>query len=287
MRPLKNLTESLGTVFLLHAATAGLPPAVVIQQAVVAAAQAAPTTTATQPAASPAAQLPPATAVQVERGQRVFASQCGFCHGRDAMGGETGPDLTRSTLVRDDSSGNKIRQVVREGRVDKGMPALHVSDTDLTAAIAYIKSQRDKAELPGARRSVEDADLETGDAEAGRLYFNGPGRCARCHSPTGDFAGLTKRTSGLDLLRRMLYPKDGRGATVAVTLASGEKIEGALAYRDEFTIALTDASGRYRSWPTGQVKFTVNNPLEAHAEQLGHYSDEDMHNVLAYLRTLR
>ena len=85
----------------------------------------------------------------------------------------------------------------------------------------------------------------------------------------------------------MLYPANGKGATVGVTLPSGEKISGALAYRDEFTIALTDASDRYRSWPAQQVTFTVNDPLDAHAEQLGKYSDEDMHDVLAYLQTLR
>lgn len=257
---LQNLTESLGLVVLLHL--------IFMLHAA-------------------AAQPPPATAAQAQRGQTVFASQCGFCHGRDAMGGETGPDLTKSALVRDDSSGDKIRQVVREGRVDKGMPALHLSDADLTAAIAYIKSQRLKAELPGARRSVADADLETGDANAGREYFNGAGGCVRCHSPTGDLAGLAGRATGLNLLRRMLYPTGGRGATVGVTQASGERVEGALAYSDEFTIALIDPSGRYRSWPKSQVKFTVNNPLEAHAEQLGRYSDEDMHNVLAFLRTLR
>ena len=70
-------------------------------------------------------------------------------------------------------------------------------------------------------------------------------------------------------------------------LPSGELVAGALAYRDEFTIALTDAEGRYRSWPAGQVTFTVDNPLEAHADQLGRYTDDDMHNVLAYLQTLR
>ena len=273
---LKNLAESLGLVVFLHAAADGRATAAVQQ----------PATGATQQQARASAQTP-ATAVQLERGQTVFASQCGFCHGRDAMGGETGPDLTRSTLVRDDSSGDKIRQVVREGRVDKGMPSLHLSESDLTAAVAYIKSQKAKAELPGARRSVDDADLQTGDVEAGRQYFNGAGRCARCHSPTGDFSGLAKRVTGLDLLKRMLYPSNGHGATVTVTMPSGETVEGALAYRDEFTIALTDASGRYRSWPATQVKFTVNDPLEAHVDQLGQYSDEDLHNVLAYLRTLR
>jgi len=232
-------------------------------------------------------QPPAPNPAQVQRGQTVFASQCGFCHGRDAMGGETGPDLTRSNLVRDDSGGDRIGPVVRDGRVDKGMPAIKLSNPDLSAVVAYIKSQRAKSESPGARRSVNAADLETGNADAGRQYFNGAGQCATCHSATGDLDRVGERLKGLELLQRMLYPSNGKGATAAVTLPSGEKITGALAYRDEFTIALTDEAGRYRSWPAHGVTFTVNNPLDAHAEQLGRYSDEDMHNVLAYLRTLR
>jgi cytochrome c oxidase cbb3-type subunit III len=92
----------------------------------------------------------------------------------------------------------------------------------------------------------------------------------------------------------MLYEEKRRGTgsagpmpTATVTLSSGQTVSGKLAYRDEFTIALVDASGWYRSWPASEVKFTVTNPLEAHAELLRKYTDEDMHNVLAYLQTLR
>jgi len=94
----------------------------------------------------------------------------------------------------------------------------------------------------------------------------------------------------------MLYPAGRRTpgsaeavatTTATVTLPSGQTVTGNLAYRDEFTIALIDPSGWYRSWPASQVKSTVMNPFEAHIEQLGKYTDEDIHNVLAYLQTLR
>ena len=89
----------------------------------------------------------------------------------------------------------------------------------------------------------------------------------------------------------MLYPSrrraPRRAAKVTVTRPSGEIVAGTLAYRDEFTIALTDPSGAYRALPTDRVKFTVDDPLQAHVEQLGKYTDDDMHNVLAYLQTLR
>src|SRR5919201_5238694 len=241
---LQNLTELLGVVVVLQAAAPQAP-----------------------------------TPEQLQAGQRVFAAQCGFCHGRDAMGGETGPNLTRSPLVGDDVRGNKIGPVVRDGRADKGMPPVRLSDADLAAVVAFIHDQKKKAESPGARRTVDAADLQTGNADAGRQYFNGAGRCATCHSPTGDLAGIAKRLQGLELLQRMLYPSRARAAKVTVKLPSGETVIGTLAYRDEFTIALTDADGRYRSWPARQVTFTVDNPLEAHADQLGKYTDDDMHNV--------
>ena len=183
--------------------------------------------------------------------------------------------------------------MVRSGRVDKGMPAFNLSDADLAATVAFIHDQKAKAEsLTGGRRTVDVADLQTGSADAGKRYFDGA--CARCHSPTGDLAGIGKRLQGLALLQRMLYPGSGRDAgpppsppKVTVTLPSGQQVTGPVAYRDEFTIALTDSNGWYRSWPTRQVTFSVDDPLQAHVEQLGKYSDQDMHNVLAYLQTLR
>jgi len=254
------------------------------------------------PSKRTASQDPPPTRIaqsyppaQVEAGALVFAAQCGFCHGRDAAGGETGPDLTRSTVTAEDDHGDKLGPIVRTGRIDKGMPAFNLQDTDLAAIVAFVHEQKGRVESQqGSRRSVDDSDLRTGDPEAGRRYFNGAGGCARCHAPAGDLAGIANRLPGLKLLQRMLYPEatDDVGAararaTVTVTLSSGEQVRGALAYHDEFTIALRDASGWYRSWPVSEVKVAVENRLDAHTEQLGKYTDADMHNVLAYLQTLR
>jgi cytochrome c oxidase cbb3-type subunit 3 len=249
--------------------------------------------------ASPAAKRPQQTvtpqtypADQVQSGRRAFSAQCGFCHGRDAAGGESGPDLTRSTLVAEDVRGDRIGPVLRNGRVDNGMPSFNLPDADLAAIVAFIHDAKGAADsASGGRRSVAAADLQTGNADAGKQYF--ANACARCHSATGDLEGVGGRYQGLALLQRMLYPAAGRGGAapappeVSVTLASGQTVSGKLAYRDEFTITITDASGWSRSWPVGQVKVTVNDPLRAHAEQLGRYTDEDMHNVLAYLRTLK
>jgi len=230
----------------------------------------------------------------VQAGQTLFAAQCAFCHGRDAAGGETGPDLTSSEIVEKDVGGNEIGPVVRTGRSDRGMPPFNLTDTDLAAIVAFLHDEKSKAESkPGRRRNVQPEDLQTGNAEEGKHYFNGAGGCSKCHSPTGDLAGVANRLRGLALLQRMLYPKPRKSgpadspATVIVTLGTGQTVTGKLAYQDEFVIGLTDSSGWYRSWFKGGVKFKVVDPLEAHSEQLGKYTDENMHNVLAYLQTLR
>jgi len=258
--------------------------------------------TGSQGAGRTASQAPPPTATpqsyppeQIDAGRPLFASRCGFCHGRDAAGGESGPDLTRSAVTAEDNRGDKIGPVVRSGRVDKGMPAFNLPDAEIAAIVAFVHDQKRLADTQqGSRRTVDPADLQTGDAEAGGRYFNGAGGCARCHAPAGDLAGIATRLQGLKLLQRMLYPESADDvarararATVTVTLPSGERVAGALAYRDEFTIALRDSSGWYRSWPASQVRFSVDNLLDAHADQLGKYTDDDMHNVLAYLQTLR
>src|SRR5579863_2367365 len=155
-----------------------------------------------------------------ERGGPIFLQQCAFCHGRDAAGGEDGPDLTRSKLVAGDVGGDKIAPVIKEGRPEKGMPRFSLPEVEIAAVVAFIHDQKTKAEaLVGKRRGVDAADLQTGNVEAGKSYFNGAGKCASCHSPTGDLAGVAKRFEGLKLEQRLMYPKDAK-AKVTVTLPS-------------------------------------------------------------------
>jgi mono/diheme cytochrome c family protein len=222
-------------------------------------------------------------------GGALFQQNCAFCHGRDAMGGETGPDLTRSKLVLTDTDGSKISGVVREGRMnnDKRMPSFQFSSPELASLVAFIRASVVAASaMKGGRRGVDVSDLQTGNVEAGKQYFNGAGGCAKCHSATGDLAGIARRYEGLQLEERMLAPRDAK-STVTVTLASGQTVTGTLDYRDEFTVALRDSNGTYKSWPVEEVKYTVDSPVNAHVALFTKYTDDDVHNLMAYLQTLR
>src|SRR5215831_80501 len=232
------------------------------------------------------------TAEQVREGGVRFGAQCGFCHGKDAAGGESGPDLTRSEMVAQDAHGDKLRPVIRDGRPNAGMPSFNsLSEDDLNAIVAFLHSQMDKfAELGGGRRSVDPADLATGNAGAGREYFNGKGKCSSCHSPSGDLAGIATRLQGLDLLRRMLYPTGNSGATqerATFQLRSGQTVVAPVAAEDEFQITILDPLGARQTYQRSGVKVKIDDPLSAHFDQLGKYTDADMHNVYAYLETLK
>jgi cytochrome c oxidase cbb3-type subunit 3 len=227
------------------------------------------------------------SALSIESGSSLFQQNCAFCHGKDAGGGESGPDLTRSKLVTTDMNGENISEVVRNGRIDKGMPRFGLSEPEILTLVAYIHSQQDKAmSQTGKRKGVDVSDLQTGDVDAGKQYFNGAGTCSTCHSPTGDLSGIATRYQGLKLEQQMLYPRDAK-SSVTVTLPTGKMVTGPLAYLDEFTVALKDSTGVYHSWPVVAVKYKVDAPAKAHVELFDKYSDADIHNLMAYIQTLR
>ncbi|MBV8630879.1 MAG: c-type cytochrome [Silvibacterium sp.] len=235
----------------------------------------------------PSAEAAKGSSSLATAGGLLFQQNCAFCHGRDAEGGESGPDLTQSRLVRRDRGGDRISEVIRNGRPEKKMPAFHFSEQEMHSLVAFIHEAEAKAvSKPGGRRGVEVADLQTGNVSAGRDYFNGEGRCSSCHSPSGDLAGIASRYEGLQLEEQMLYPREAKNHAT-VTLPSGEKVTGTVAYLDEFTIALRDSAGQYRSWSVNKVKYKLEARVNAHAELLGQYSDDDIHNLMAYLQTLR
>lgn len=232
----------------------------------------------------------------VESGRRQFAESCGFCHGADATGAR-GPDLVRSPLVAHDVKGDQIGEVIRRGRPDKGMPPLaDITDQQVADIAAFLheraKEGLESAGIPGAY-PVEK--LLTGSAEAGKAFFNGAGGCKNCHSPTGDLAGIAGKYSSIELEARMLYPghrrRDTGGAevqtTAVVTLPSGEQIKGVLVHADDFVVGLRDASGWYRSFSRDRVKVEIQDLLAAHRDLLPKLTQAEVHNLFAYLASLK
>jgi cytochrome c oxidase cbb3-type subunit 3 len=248
------------------------------------------------------ALTPPTDAAAVERGRDLLAQQCGFCHGANARGGSGGPDLTRSTLVLEDENGRQLGEFLHQGRPDRGMPKFDFTDeqnADLAAFLHAAIYQNSN------RRLYKILDIVVGDPKAGEAYFNGAGRCRTCHSASGDLKGVGAKYEPATLQGRLLLPR-GRTSTpggppnplyadptalkATVTLPSGESTTGGLVRMTDFEIALfTVETGQLRSWLRhGEVpKVVVTDPLQAHVDQLGKWTDADMHNMTAYLASLK
>lgn len=232
----------------------------------------------------------------VERGAKAYATQCAGCHGRTARGNPGAPDLIRSVIVLTDEKGILISPILRNGRPDQGMPKPNLTEQQISDLVAWLHVQTYAA---GHRNTYAFQDVVTGDAKKGEAYFNGEGGCNKCHSPTGDLAGIAKRFDSMALQQRWLGPRGGggRGAsvtdrnaiTVKVTTPSGQTFSGRLDRIDDFSVSLRDDSGKYRSFfREGNVpKVEVTDPLRAHLELLPKYKDSDIHNLTAYLVTLK
>jgi len=230
--------------------------------------------------------LPPPNPA-VERGQKLFVANCSFCHGRDGSG-KSGPDLLRSPLVNRDQDGKQIGVVVHNGRATGGMPPFpSLTDSEVSDIAAFLHY---RTQAVVARGSYVIQDLVSGDPKAGEAYFNGAGGCSTCHSPTGDLSGIAKKYQPAQLQHLFLAGvEQGKHVPVQakVILPSGESVSGTLEHLDEFDVALLDSAGQYRSWSREGVRVEVHDPLAAHRELLRKYTDADIHNILAYLETLK
>lgn len=228
------------------------------------------------------------TDVQAEAtaGQAIFQQNCGFCHGRDGRGA-SGPDLIRSTLVNHDAGGDLIGQVVHNGRVDKGMPAFQLQDARVRQIAAFLHQQTKLASTVASRIPSEYPldQLLVGNADAGKAYFNGGGKCAQCHSPTGNLAHIASKYKPLELQSRIVFP-NGAASTGVVVDLSGRHYSGEVLYVDEFFITLM-SDGEPRTWERRLAKVTIQDPLARHVALLTQYTDKDVHDLFAYLESLK
>jgi cytochrome c oxidase cbb3-type subunit 3 len=163
-----------------------------------------------------------------------------------------------------------------------------LKETQISAIVAFLHNQvyaaLHSANVPG---DYPLAKLLTGDAARGKAYFNGEGGCAGCHSPTGNLAGVAKKYSPVDLQQRLVYPDVEDKSTATITTSDGTTFHGGLKHADEFTIAIISEDGWYRSWPLEKVKVKINDPLAAHRALTEKYTDANMHDLFAYLETLK
>jgi cytochrome c oxidase cbb3-type subunit 3 len=236
----------------------------------------------------------------LERGKTLYTINCAACHGPDARGGDQGgPNLLRSQVILDDQHGELVLPIVRGARAEKMPPLPNIPDADVTAIAEFVHSLA----AAGRGRSSAPLNILVGNVSAGQTAF--AARCASCHSATGDLRGLATRIPDPMTLQNFWISggsgggrgggggapasSDARPVTVTVTPSAGQKVEGRLVRVDDFFVSLVDATGATRSFRRDgdRPKVEVHDPLEPHRLMLPKYTDDEIHNITAYLVTIK
>jgi cytochrome c oxidase cbb3-type subunit 3 len=233
-----------------------------------------------------------------DRGADIFAQRCAECHGPDARGTRTAPDLIRSLVVLHDRA-QQLHGSEMEPLFTKA-PNHNFNFTESQVAdISQFLTRTVNLTLRSGY-SNQPTNMLSGDAHAGAVFFTGAGGCSNCHSPKGDLAGIATRYAPDALQQRFVFPATGRVAIgsaglapaakrrVTVTPPSGKPVSGTVVKIDDFNVSLVEASGATRTWTrVPGMKVEVIDPYAAHIALLDKYTDADIHNMTAYLETLK
>lgn len=259
--------------------------------------QAPPGSVGPRPNVGPA-DRPVINAAAVDRGRRVWALECTSCHGANARGSEQVPSLLHSMLILRDRQGSELGPFLKRGHpTQSGRSSSSLTDAEVADVMQYVR-QRINDTLRGSAL-FEPGDIVTGNAAGGAAYFAGSGGCTACHSATGDLAKVGSRYNPVDLQQRMLFPVAARfgsrgggpsrtAVTVTVTPSSGAEMKGTLTEEDDFFVSFREPSGLVRTIrKTPGVTVAIDDPLRAHHEWLDRVSDTEIHDLVAYLVTLK
>jgi cytochrome c oxidase cbb3-type subunit 3 len=247
----------------------------------------------------PGQKRPPEDPAMVQRGKTLYEVNCRGCHGQDLRGGDMGgPNLLRSPVALTDQHGELIVPIILGSRQKMGMPAINVSEADAQSVASYVRTVIGRIGGQGKPPSEDHVDpsILVGNAQEGKAYFDA--KCSGCHSASGDMKTFVAQTKDQKRLQSTWVEggrerggmSEKRTPTADVVLASGEKISGLVLQIDEFLITLELADGTERSFnrvSATDPAVTLHDPMQKHREMLTEYTDKDIHDVTAYLETLK
>lgn len=250
---------------------------------------------------------PPADPAVAARGKALWDASCAKCHAADLRGAAGGINLVRNQMVMDDQDGELIGKFLQNPH-DKGQaPKMDLTSAQVHDLAIYMHTFMNYRTIV-MPPDIDAAILAVGDAKAGEAYFNA--HCTSCHSVTGDLKGIGTKYPEPRTLQNTIVsggggggrggrggaataagdtPASRRTVTATVTMANGQKIEGRLISYDDFLITIAEADGTQRTIRrNGDVpKLEIHDPMKAHRDMLLTYNDADIHNLTAYLVTVK
>lgn len=233
----------------------------------------------------------------LDRGKAVYSVNCAFCHGSDAGGGSIGPNLLRSEVVLQDKGGEMILPIVHGARVAQGMPKIDIADSSVPDIAAWLHSLK----TGGNMKSTEKINIVVGNAATGKQTY--AQMCSSCHAAATMQGFAAKFPDARSMQQAWLLPGGAGGrpgttagptlkvspVTATITPVSGPKVTGRLGVIDDFYIEVTTDDGSVHRYTreNDTPKVEINDPLQAHRALFRKYNDTEIHDITAYLETLK
>jgi putative heme-binding domain-containing protein len=221
----------------------------------------------------------------IEYGARIYAEQCDRCHG-PAGTGVSGVDL-HSGRFRNASSDMQLRNVITNGFPTAGMPPFKLDAADLTGLVAYLRNMN----------SIDRGSLKPGNADRGKVVFEGRGACLSCHRVGGNGSRKGPDLSDIGAVRsagaieRSLTDPNGQmmpiNRPVRIVTKAGETIDGRRLNEDTYTVQVTDAEGRLISLSKRDLREFTIATKSLMPSYKGELTQDELADLVAYLLTLK
>lgn len=240
--------------------------------------------------AEPTSEIPKrnpyTSAADVERGTRLFKTNCGVCHGPAGTGGR-GANLAQSRLPRapDDQA---LFLIIRQGIPGTEMPPgwWVLNDHEMWQVAAYVRSLGRVA-----------PEIVHGDVQAGSHLFRTSG-CIGCHQVALEGGRVGPSLTDIGARRGASYLRavvldpasslsEGFLQVQAVT-AGGKRITGIRLNEDTWSIQLRDLSDHLHSfWKEDLASLEKQPGRSPMPSYRGRLSDHELDDLVAYLVSLR
>jgi putative heme-binding domain-containing protein len=226
---------------------------------------------------------PKTTAADLAAGQRIFGTQCSYCHGPKGEGGQGAAlAVPRLSHAADDPS---LFRVIREGIPGTEMPASALTTGQIWQVAAFVRTL-------GRLQASNSA----GDARRGQQIYASKGGCARCHTMGGhggaigpDLGGIGARRNATEIRNSILDPDASVPLSflqVRVITKDGRGISGVRINEDSFSIQIRDLSSQFHSFWKTELAEIVKEPRKS---LMPSYRDtltsEELDDLIAYLES--
>ena len=235
--------------------------------------------------AEAAAQTAQYSTADIQRGYRLYSSQCALCHGNNGDG-IAGVNLPRQQFRRAATDAD-IRNTISTGVASAGMPPFKLQPAELSALVAYIRSGFDLGGTP----------FRVGDAARGKAIYDGKGACATCHRVNGNGPRTAPDLSDIALLRQpaaiqrsLVEPDKGMlpiNRSIKIVTRDGRTIRGRRLNEDTLTIQLIDENEKLVSLEKSQIQEFEAGTASGMPSFARKLTENEIADLLAYLISLR